>query len=121
MSCQRRMPTLWDVPDDLWNRIEPILNADDPVRVRGRPKADRRKVLDGIIFQLRTGCQWNVIPKVYGDDSTIHRYFQHWCEQGIFEKIWAMLVEECEDLGKVDWKWQSADAAMNKARMGGTM
>jgi hypothetical protein len=41
-------------------------------------------VLDAIIFRLRTGCQWNHIPSVYGDDSTIHRCFVRWCRLGFF-------------------------------------
>jgi putative transposase len=121
MARKKRMATLWQVPDPLWERIEPIIEADDPQKPTGRPKSDRRTAMDGIIFHLRTGCQWNAIPKVYGDDSTIHRYFQRWCSHGIFQIIWAMLVEECDELGEVDWKWQSADTAMNKARLGGAI
>src|SRR6266545_4903357 len=109
MVRKKRMPTLWEVPDDLWARIEVILEEYDPVKETGRPRQDRRRILDAIIFRFRTGCQWNHIPRVYGDDATIHRTFQHWQQLGVFEKIWAMIVEECDDLGKVDWQWQSAD------------
>jgi putative transposase len=116
---KRRLPTLWQVPDGLWERIEPLLHEADPPKPRGRHRVDRRRVLDGIIFRLRTSCQWNHIPRVYGDDRTIHRYFQHWCRSGLFEKIWALLVEECDELQGVQWEWQAADAAMRKARFGG--
>ena len=47
------------------------------------------------------------------------RTFQRWVELGVLERIWAMLIEECEELGGVDWEWQSADCAMSKARFGG--
>jgi putative transposase len=114
------MPTLWEVPEELWKRIKPILDAEDPEKSTGRPRADRRRVLDGIIFRMRTGCQWNHIPKVYGDDSTLHRVFQHWVERGVFAKIWAELAAEGEALGQVDWEWQSLDTALGKARLGGT-
>ena len=119
MGRKRRMPTLWEVPEDLWERIELILDEYDPPKGTGRPREDRRRILDGLIFRFRTGCQWNHIPRVYGDDSTIHRTFQHWQQRGVFERIWAMLVEECEELGKVDWQWQAVDTVMGKARMGG--
>jgi putative transposase len=119
MGRKKRMPTLWEVPDDLWARIEVILEEYDPVKETGRPRQDRRRIVDAIIFRFRTGCQWNHIPGVYGDDATIHRTFQHWQQLGVFEKIWAMIVEECDDLGKVDWQWQSADTVMGKARWGG--
>jgi putative transposase len=119
MGRTKRMPTLWEVPDELWERIERLLDEYDPPKETGRPREDRRRILDGLIFRFRTGCQWNHIPHVYGDDSTLHRTFQHWREIGLFEKIWAMIVEECDDLGKVDWQWQSADTVLGKARGGG--
>lgn len=119
MSNKPRFPTLWEVPDGLWDRIVPILAQVDPPASTGRPRVDLRRVIDGIIFRMRTGCQWNHIPKVYGDDSTIHRHFQHWVQLGVFERIWAMLVQECEGLGDVEWEWQSADTRLGKARLGG--
>ncbi len=53
----------------------------------------------------------NRIPRTYGDDATVHRTFQRWRELGVFEKIWAVLVEECDELGAVNWEWQAADTA----------
>ena len=116
---KRRMTTLWEVPDGLWARIEPLLNELDPPQRRGRKRVDRRRVLDGIIFRLRTSCQWNHIPHVYGNDRTIHRCFQHWVKLGLFKQIWALIVAECDDLQEVHWEWQAADTAMGKARFGG--
>ncbi len=116
---KRSMPTLWEVSDELWGRIEPLLKRLDQPASTGRHPADRRRVLDGIIFRLRTGCQWNHIPSVYGDDSTIHRCFQHWCEVGFFKKLWARLLRECDELKGVQWKWQAADCMLGKARFGG--
>ena len=59
------------------------------------------------------------VPKELGDDSTIHRTFQRWVEMGVLERVWSMLLEECEELGAVEWQWQAADCAMGKARFGG--
>ena len=114
-----RMPTLWEVPDELWERIKPLMDALDPPKPTGRKRVDRRRVMDGILFRLRTGCQWNHLPSVYGDDSTIQRCFHHWCEIGLFEQIWALLVTECDELQDVMWEWQAADSALGKARFGG--
>lgn len=118
---KRSMPTLWEVPDELWERVAPLLKRLDPPASTGRHSVDQRPVLDAIIFRLRTGCQWNHIPRVYGDDSTIYRYFQYWCEVGFFKKLWARLVKECEELQGVQWKWQAADCMLGKARFGGAL
>jgi len=111
--------TIWEVPDALWERIEPRINEAYPPKSTGRPRSDLRQALNGIIFRLRSGCQWNKLPQCFGDDSTVHRWFQRWSQDGFFEKLWAVLLTECEELGGVDWEWQAADGAMGKARFGG--
>ena len=125
MARQKRkpkpLPTIWEVSDELWAIIEPIMNQLDPPRATpGRGRIDQRAALDGVIYQMRTGCQWNRLPKQFGDDSSVHRTFQRWVNKGVLEAIWAKLVENCRELGGVDWDWQSADGAMGKARFGGT-
>ncbi|MCW5967818.1 MAG: transposase [Blastocatellales bacterium] len=64
----------------------------------GRPRNDRRLILNAIIHRLAQRRQWNHLPREFGDDSTIHRVFQHWVKLGIFAKIWAALVAECDEL-----------------------
>src|SRR4051812_4824005 len=111
--------TIWVVPDELWRRIEPILKAFWPKKPTGRKVADWRAALNGIIFRMRSGCQWEHLPRKFGPKSTVHGWFQRWVEGGIFEQIWAALVAECDELGGVQWQWQSADAMLGKARFGG--
>jgi transposase len=53
------LPTIWHVPDELWQHIEPLLNELDPPAKTGRKRIAPRPALDGIIYQMRTGCQWN--------------------------------------------------------------
>lgn len=113
------LPTIWRVSDDLWAKIEPILAEYDPPKRVGRKRIDQRRALDGIIYRMRSGVQWNQLPKEFGDDSSVHRTFQRWVELDVFDHIWAALVEECEGLGGVNWEWQATDAAMGKARLGG--
>ena len=114
------LPTIWRVSDDLWAKIEPILAEYDPPKRVGRKRIDQRRALDSIFYRMRSGVQWNHLPKEFGDDSSVHRPFQRWVELSVFERIWAALVEECEVLGGVNWGWQAADTAMGKARWGGT-
>jgi transposase len=117
--ADRSLPTLWEVPDPLWDRIQPILARLDPPKPRGRPRVDPRAALDAIIYRLRTGCQWNHLPASFPDDSSVHRTFVRWSDRQVFEAIWADLIEACEDLEGVDWEWQAADGSMGKARKGG--
>ena len=76
-------------------------------------------MLNAIIFRMRSGCQWDQLPERFGPKSTVHDWFQRWVEAGVFERIWAVLVAECDELGGVQWEWQSADAMLGKARFGG--
>lgn len=50
---------------------------------------------------MRTGCQWNVLPIEFGDDSSVHRTFVRWIKKGVLERVWARLIESCEELGGV--------------------
>lgn len=113
------LETIWEVPDDLWMLIEPVLTKHDPPARTGRKRADARACLDAILYRLRTGCQWNHLPTTFPDDSTVHRTFQRWVQRGIFHQIWADLIQHCQELGAVDWEWQAADTALSKARSGG--
>jgi len=119
-SDARPLPTIWRVSDELWAKVEPILIQQDPPRRMERKRIDQRRALNGIIYRLRSGVQWNELPKEFGDDSSVHRTFQRWVKLKVFDAIWARLVADCEELGGVDWEWQAADAAMGKARFGGT-
>ena len=61
----------------------------------------QRRLLNGVVYKFRSGCQWNRLPKELGDDSTIHRAFQRWVRLGVFARVWAMLEEASEELGGV--------------------
>jgi putative transposase len=111
--------TIWRIPDALWDRIVPILRDFWPAKPTGRKVANWRRALDGVIFRMRTGCQWDQLPREFGAKSTVHDWFQRWSAGGVMQRIWEELVKECDELGAVDWQWQSADACLGKARFGG--
>jgi putative transposase len=118
---QKSLPVIWRVSDDLWSMIEQVLAELDPPARTGRKRIDARSALDAIIFRLRSGCQWNRLPQEFPDDSSVHRTFQRWVCLGVFDRIWKVLLEACEDLGGCDWEWQAVDSAMGKARSGGDL
>jgi len=123
MSTQqdKPLPTIWRVPDELWHNIQPILDQLDPPAKTGRPRIDPRAALNGIIYRMRTGCQWNQLPKEFPDDASVHRTMQRWIEREVFPAIWTSLVKACDELGGVDFEWQAADGAMGKPVSVGTM
>ncbi len=113
------LPTICRVDDLLWAQVEAVLAASDPPARFGPARIDQRKALDGVIYRMRSGVQWNQLPKEFGDDASVHRTFQRWVTRGVIGQLWAVLVRGCEDLGGVDWHWQSFDCALGKARHGG--
>ena len=118
----------WELSDQLWARLELLLPASpgrDPNKKYkrkpggGRKSAEPRKILEGILYVLRTGCQWNAVPRYYGGGSTIHRYFQQWAEAGFFKEAWKAGLKEYDDLKTIAFDWQSIDGAITKAPLGG--
>ena len=121
MTRQRRK-NQYRISDALWEKIEPLL----PTHVNthrfggGRPRVADRKAMDGILFVLRTGCQWNALNETgICSSSTAHSRFQEWTEAGVFGKLWQMSLQEYDELKGIDWSWQSMDGAMTKAPLGG--
>ena len=70
-----------------WNEIKRCLPPEKPNDTIGRPIIPFRKVLDGILYVLRTGCQWKMLPKEHGSASTCHRRFQKWVGKRVFQKL----------------------------------
>ena len=78
--------TIIRIPDKLWDDIRIILSKEKSLKTVGRPIVKYRLVLDGVLYVLRTRCQWKMLPKEYGSSSTCHRRFQEWNILGVFKK-----------------------------------
>jgi transposase len=109
----------WRVPDELWERIESLLPKVRRSRKGGRPRLSYRRVMDGIFYVMRTGCQWKAVPREFGSGSTVHAYFQLWVKRGVFRKLWKAGLLEYDKNSGIEWRWQSIDGAMTKAPLGG--
>lgn len=123
----RDVPT-WELSDSFWLRIKPLLpkpksrlrgRGKNRKNVGGRPPADPRQLMAGILYVLRTGCQWNAAPKEFGSGKTLHRYFQLWTRKRVFKRMWQAGLEEYDELKGIEWQWQSVDGAITKAPLGG--
>jgi transposase len=118
---KKHLPTIRNIPDDLWDEIKIILPSEKLDKTVGRPIVPFRKILDGILYVLRTGCQWKMLPKEYGSGSiTCNRRFQEWTVSKVFEKLWIRLLEVYDDIRGIRWKWLSLDSISIKAPLGGT-
>lgn len=108
-----------DLTDTQWEVLEPLLPV-LPRRAdgRGRPWADSRKLLNGMLWVLRTGAQWQDLPSRYGTKSTCHRRFQQWIEAGIFEQILKALAEDLKERGGLDLSECFVDATFASAKKG---
>lgn len=111
------------ISDELWAKIDPLLpspaSKPHPLGCH-RPRVPNRKVMDGIFFVLRTGCQWNALNATgICSSSTAHRRFQEWQSAGVFATLWKLGLETYDEAKGIDWSWQAMDGAMNKAPLGG--
>ena len=118
---KKHLQTIRRIPDELWDEIKIMLPTEKPNNTTGRPIVPFRRVLNGILYVLRTGCQWKMLPKEYGSGSTCHRRFQQWILTKVFQRLWnRLLLQVYDDVKGIGWKWQSLDSVSIKARLGGT-
>src|SRR6266699_710928 len=86
-------------------------------RRTARPRGSQ--MLAAILYVLRTGIQWNALPRELGASTTVYDRFRLWEQQGVFERIWQAGLEEYDELEGIAWEWQSMDGVMTKAPFGG--
>ena len=109
----------WEVDDALWARVQPLIPPPLPSLRGGRARVDDRRVFGAILYVLRTGCQWNALPKELCSSSTAHRRFQEWEAGGFFRALWEAGLTEYDELQGIEWGWQAVDGAMTKSPFGG--
>ena len=112
--------TLWTIPDDLWPQVVLILPPDKPQGTPGRPALPNRQVLNGILYVLRTGCQWKALrTEWFGASSSIHARYQAWVELGVFERLFRLLLMFYDRRRRIQWRWQAIDSKSVAAPLGG--
>ncbi len=109
----------WELSDAAWERAAPLLPMHKLRTKGGRPPADDRRMLAAILYVLRTGIQWNALPREVGASTTVYDRFRWWLADGVFLRLWRAGLTEFEELEGLDWSWLSMDGAMTKAPFGG--
>jgi putative transposase len=112
--------TLWEIPNDLWAKIEGILPPEKALGSRGRPALPNRQVLNGILFVLRSGCQWKGLKKEwFGASSSLHERFQTWNEAGVWKNVYRVMMKYYHKKRHIQWRWQAVDSKSVPAPLGG--
>jgi transposase len=109
------------VSDELWEVIEPLLPEEPPKPEGGRPRVDDRAALTGIIFVLKSGIPWEMLPQEMGCGSgvTCWRRLREWQEAGVWEHLLQVLLDRLGEADQIDWERASLDSAIIPAKKGG--
>jgi transposase len=108
-----------ELTDAQWEVLEPLLVPNTPSKRRGRPWADTRAVLEGVLWILRTGAQWAELPRdKFPPYQTCHRRFQQWVREGTLVKALRVLAEDLLARGQLDLAETFIDATFAGAKKG---
>jgi transposase len=109
------------VSDELWEVIEPLLPPPGAKPKGGRPRVSDRAALTGILFVLRSGIPWSMLPQELGCGSpmTCWRRLRAWQEAGIWEKIRRVLLVRLRAADRIQWERAVVDSASVRAVLGG--
>jgi putative transposase len=109
----------WELSEAFWQRAEPLIPQRTGKKKAGRPAKSDRQMLGAMLYVLRTGIQWNALPREIGASSTVYDRFRWWLADGFFLRLWQAGLQAFEEVEGLDWQWQSVDGVMTKAPFGG--
>ena len=108
----------WEVSDEQWALLEPILRSKRRADGKGRPPKDPRTVLNGVLWILGTGAQWREMPPKYPPYQTCHRRFQQWVRSGALAKALRKLARRLRAEGRLNLEEAFIDATFAAAKKG---
>src|SRR5215213_7139545 len=108
------------VTDELWEVVEPLLPEEEPKPKGGRPRIDDRAALSGILFVLKSGIPWEMLPQELGCESgvTCWRRLRDWQEAGVWDRLHRELLDRLGEADRLDWSRASLDSASVPAKRG---
>jgi transposase len=104
--------------DAQWEEIQPWLPKRPNRPQGGRPPANNRKVLEGILWILRSGARWQDLPDEFPHPSTCWRRLRDWEEQGVWLNIWRAFLSELNERQQLQWSESFLDGSFAPAKKG---
>ena len=106
--------------DELWAVVKPLLPPELPKPKGGRPRLDNRAALTGILFVLRSGIPWEMLPKEMGCGSgmTCWRRLRDWQEAGVWDRLQQALLDRLGRRNAIDFTRAALDSAAVAAKKG---
>jgi len=101
-----------ELTDEQWDQVQDLLPGNQG---RGRRWEDHRRVLDGMLWILRTGAPWRDLPERYGPWQTVYDRFNRWRKDGTLDRILEALQIRLDREGRVDWDLWCIDGSSVRA------
>ena len=106
--------------DELWSTVEPLLPQHKASPKGGHPWCNDRQCLEGILYVLKGGIAWRLLPKEFGiSSSTCWRRFDEWTEAGVWDKVHRKLLSQLGQQGALNIDRVIIDSASVRAQKGG--
>lgn len=119
LNYKEIIPGKYVIPSGLLREYMEFLEREIPKNKMGRPRTDDEKLIAGMYYLLRTGCQWDALPRCFGPAKTVYHRFRELTRMGAFQKIWKSVLNKYDQIKGLMLQHQSFDSCHKKSPLGG--
>ncbi len=103
----------FELTDEQWAKLQPWLPPQQAAT--GRPAADHRRIINAILWVIRTGAPWRDLPERYGPVGTVTSRFYRWRQSGVWDRLFAQIQQQADGEGRIDWEVHFVDGTVVRA------